>query len=104
RALHSFPTRRSSALPLRPVEETLMATRRFHLHPAGLLITLAALALCLNLGFWQLDRAEEKTALLASMESRGQLAPVPLEELLAMADPAHFPVQQIGRASCRARA
>lgn len=73
-----------------------MPTRRFHLHPAGLLITLAALALCLNLGFWQLDRAEEKTTLLASMESRGQLAPVPLDELLAMVDPAHFPVHLEG--------
>lgn len=73
-----------------------MATRRFHLHPAGLLITLAALALCLHLGFWQLDRAQEKTALFASMESRATLAPVPLGELLAMADPAHFPVELQG--------
>lgn len=74
-----------------------MATRRFHFHAVGLLITLAAVALCIQLGSWQLARAGQKADLIASISSRSTQPPQPLAELLERQDPAHYPVLLEGR-------
>ena len=39
----------------------------------------------IGLGFWQLDRGNEKSSLLEDMNSRAELAPVPLSQLLSLA-------------------
>src|SRR3990167_2340670 len=54
----------------------------------GLLPTLVLLALLLALGGWQLQRADEKSALLASQEARRQAPAQPIGELERSADPA----------------
>ncbi len=46
------------------------------------LCTLAAFAILLQLGFWQLDRLAWKTALIERMEARAAAEPVPLETAL----------------------
>lgn len=45
------------------------------------LVTLALLVLLLNLGFWQLERAEQKRAMLSAHDTRTALAPVALNRL-----------------------
>lgn len=45
------------------------------------LATLVLLGLLLNLGFWQLDRAAEKRAMLAAHEERMNLSPIALTRL-----------------------
>lgn len=50
--------------------------RRFSPSPLGALLTLASVVVCLKLGFWQLDRAEEKRVLLAQAAA-GQESTVP---------------------------
>ena len=52
------------------------------------LVVLALLALLLALGGWQLQRADEKSALLASQEARRQAPAQPIGELERSADPA----------------
>lgn len=52
------------------------------------LVVLVLLALLLALGGWQLQRAEEKSALLASQEARRQAPAQPIGELERSADPA----------------
>ena len=52
------------------------------------LLVLVLLALLLALGGWQLQRADEKSALLASQEARRQAPALPIGELERSADPA----------------
>lgn len=52
------------------------------------LVVLALLPLLLTLGAWQLQRADEKSALLASQEARRQAPAQPIGELERSADPA----------------
>jgi len=52
------------------------------------LVVLVLLALLLALGGWQLQRADEKSALLASQEARRQAPAQPVGELERSADPA----------------
>ena len=52
------------------------------------LVVLVLLALLLALGSWQLQRADEKSALLASQEARRQAPAQPIGELERSADPA----------------
>ena len=63
----------------------------------GAAMTFAA---TLSLGFWQWGRAQQKLALHAAIEQRGQQAPVPVDELLAGGAPAarllHRPVEVRG--------
>jgi len=63
------------------------------------LFTLLMLPLLVGLGFWQLQRADEKVALLASWEQRQSQAPVPLEQVWnESADTlAYLPVTVAGR-------
>ena len=53
---------------------------RKSLLPAGV-FTVLGLGILMWLGFWQLDRLEWKTALLAKIEANMAMAPIPLEEL-----------------------
>ncbi len=46
-----------------------------------LLAALAAVALTARLGLWQLDRAQQKTALQAALDTRRSLPPLPAAEL-----------------------
>jgi surfeit locus 1 family protein len=46
-----------------------------------LVATLAAVLLTVRLGFWQLSRAAQKEALQQSLQTRGELAPVPMGDL-----------------------
>ena len=59
--------------------------------PGWLPSVLVALLLpgLLWLGFWQLQRGDEKRALLASFEARRQAEPISLEQLEPMPDPAY---------------
>lgn len=64
-------------------------------------ITLFALVMVpfmVGLGFWQLERAEEKAALAGSFEQRQEQSPAPLSELWEMADEslAYLPVTVSG--------
>lgn len=49
-------------------------------------VTLMALAILIGLGVWQLQRREEKHALLAQMEARAHTPPAPIEIVLAAGD------------------
>lgn len=55
------------------------------------------LPLLVTLGFWQLARAEEKRALLASHETRQNAAPISLTELEQQRDPAHTRIRLQGQ-------
>ena len=61
----------------------MTATRRFHFDPEWRITLLSAilLPLLVALGFWQLQRAEEKAQLSAAWEARQQQAPTPLASL-----------------------
>lgn len=58
------------------------------------LLTLLLLPVLIGLGFWQLQRAEEKAALAASWESRRQQPPAPLDRVrdLSAGELAYLPV------------
>jgi surfeit locus 1 family protein len=62
---------------------------------------LAALAVLLGLGFWQLSRMHWKQGLIAQIETRAKGAPITLEEAEALAgegrDPSYFRVSVEGR-------
>ena len=58
-----------------------MAGLRFDTEWRITLFTLVMVPLLVGLGFWQLQRAEEKAALMASFEARQQQRPVPLPTL-----------------------
>ncbi len=47
------------------------------------IVVLLLLPVLINLGFWQLDRAEEKKQLLAFYEKQSALAPIPLINLIS---------------------
>jgi len=72
---------------------------RFFFTP-GIIPTLAAIivfTLLLNLGFWQLQRAEEKNYLKSRFESRNTLGPMTLEELNTLqGDTNDFPLKTSG--------
>jgi surfeit locus 1 family protein len=72
---------------------------RFHPEWRISLFTLIMLPLLVGLGFWQLQRAEEKVALLASWDQRQSQPPVPLEQVWEEpADQlAYLPVTVAGR-------
>ena len=54
----------------------------------GHLVALTACVLFVRLGFWQLDRLEQRRALNARVERGISAAPVPLDVALGSADPA----------------
>ena len=65
------------------------------------LATLAALALLIGLGVWQLQRLEWKRGLIAEIETRAKAPPIILAEALALAkdggDPSYLHVRVAGR-------
>lgn len=61
------------------------------------LLVLLFLPVLIGLGFWQLSRAEEKTALLAQQQAQRLSAPVPLSELAPDAGSAYRRVRLQGR-------
>ena len=66
----------------------------------GLVPTLVVLALLpglIALGCWQLDRAEQKRALMATYSERQLAAPVMAAQLPQLAEPAFYPVHLYGR-------
>lgn len=61
----------------------------FRLHPGALLITLLAIAILVKLGFWQIDRGQEKQQIIDRHEQAEiytELNPVTLTELAQAAD------------------
>ena len=62
---------------------------------------LAALAVLLSLGFWQLKRLEWKEGLIAEIETRAKGPPISLDEAVALAregrDPSYYRVKVEGR-------
>lgn len=66
--------------------------------PVLTIVTLAALAILIALGVWQLERREEKHALLDRIATRANAAPAPIEIVLATGDDfaAHRRVTALG--------
>jgi surfeit locus 1 family protein len=64
-------------------------------------LMLAALAVLLGLGFWQLKRLQWKEGLIAQIEARSTASPITLEEAEALAregrDPSYYRVKVDGR-------
>ncbi|MET1079482.1 MAG: SURF1 family protein [Pseudomonas sp.] len=60
------------------------------------LVVALLLPLLIGLGLWQLQRADEKTALLASFDARRSAAPLAVAELEQQADPAYRRVRLQG--------
>lgn len=75
-----------------------MKTRGFLFTPEWRTIGLALLFLpiLLALGFWQLERADEKTRLQAHYDTREQQGPVTIEELFDLDDLRYQPVRLTG--------
>jgi surfeit locus 1 family protein len=63
------------------------------------LLTAMLLPFLVLLGFWQLQRADEKEALTSTWELRRQQAPAPLSDLMGRAPDLleYFPVELVGR-------
>ncbi len=62
--------------------------------------TVFTMAVTASLGFWQLDRADQKIALQQQIDQRGQLAAWQVDDLLGASDPlqgVHRPVQLRGQ-------
>lgn len=74
-----------------------MAPRRFHHSLPALLATLAVVALCLRLGFWQLDRADTKASWQQQQLERSGRDPLSLNEALSLSEPANYPVRVHGQ-------
>lgn len=55
-------------------------------------LTALVVPLCLSLGFWQLQRAEEKTIIAATYQARHSMAPLSLAEAVGYEDKTHLPV------------
>lgn len=60
------------------------------------LVVMALLPLLLGLGFWQLQRADEKRVLLAEQAARSEAPAVDLQDLEAVDDPAFRRVRLVG--------
>jgi len=75
-----------------------LKTRGFLFTPEWRSIGLALLLLpfLLALGFWQLERAGEKTVLQAHFETRERQGPVDIEELFDLADLRYQPIRLTG--------
>ncbi len=75
-----------------------MLLRRFrHLPFWPSLLVLAFLLLTLNLGFWQLHRAEQKQALEGAQTQAASLPPIALEQALQLTEPAGRRVSATGQ-------
>lgn len=76
----------------------MAADKRFRVQFDWRVTTLALclLPILLSLGFWQLDRAEEKRQLQALFEQRQQSGPVPIESLQDNGDLRYQPVSLVG--------
>ena len=61
------------------------------------LFTLGFLPILLGLGFWQLDRAEQKSELQTRMEQRREAPPLALEDISTTRDPAWRRLQLTGQ-------
>ena len=55
-------------------------------------LTALVVPLCLSLGVWQLQRAEQKTAIAAMYDARHNMAPMTLAEAAGYEDKTHLPV------------
>lgn len=66
---------------------------RFRLPIVATLVTLIAFVTMLNLGFWQLDRAQQKHMRLLQIDQRQQLSPMSVEEVSRLTDKRDMPVQ-----------
>ena len=78
----------------------MLGNLRFDLEWRITALSLVLFPLFIGLGFWQLERAEEKTRLAQSFEQRSQQAPTPLDRALLAADPAslgYLPVAVSGQ-------
>ena len=62
---------------------------------------LAFMPVLLGLGWWQLERAEEKRHMQAAIDQAESAVPLPLHEALRLQDPAWRPVQLEGRFDAR---
>jgi surfeit locus 1 family protein len=63
---------------------------RFLLRPKWIgfhLLVVAGIVVMVNLGFWQLRRLDQRRDFNARVEARGELPPVPLDEVLASGPP-----------------
>ncbi len=64
-------------------------------------LMLAALAVLMGLGFWQLQRLQWKEGLIAKIEARTKAPPIALKDAIAMAeqgrDPSYYRVRASGR-------
>ena len=63
----------------------------------SLIVVTLGLAFLLNLGFWQLDRAEEKRNILAEIESRKTAEPLTLQQLDGREDKGYYKVKLTGK-------
>jgi surfeit locus 1 family protein len=77
---------------------SLKQVLRFDLEWRITLFTLVMVPLMVSLGFWQLQRAQEKAHLAAAFEERQQQAPVPISGLRdkTAESLAHLPVHLVG--------
>ncbi|MBI2170290.1 MAG: SURF1 family protein [Actinobacteria bacterium] len=64
---------------------------------AGTAAVVVAVGVCVRLGVWQLDRLDERRAFNELVETRGQLPPVPLEELVPTGSPAEVEAAEYRR-------
>lgn len=71
--------------------------RRFVLQPLPTLVLMLLLPVLIGLGFWQLQRAEHKSGLLAAHQRQQGLPPALLQEAVQAADPVGRQVQLHGR-------
>ena len=62
-------------------KEISLGRLRIRINPLSAICVLLTLALLINLGFWQLGRAEEKRSLQREMQARQLEPPVPITEI-----------------------
>lgn len=71
--------------------------RQFRFSWPALLLAILVIGTGLGLGFWQLDRAREKSELLAEIRERGRQPPRSVDQLLNSKSPGNYPVRAQGR-------